>query len=61
MKVDGQRLPGAVLRDFRVHDEILDVNLAEGLDGVGDPAQERWHVSLALASGISLAEVFYSP
>lgn len=61
MKVDGQRVPEAVLRDFRVHDEILDVDLAEGLDGVCDPAQERWYVILALTGGISLAEVFYGP
>ena len=61
MKVDGQRVPGAVLCDLCVHDEVLDFDLAEGLDGVCDPSQQRWYVSLALTSGISLAEVFYSP
>jgi hypothetical protein len=55
-------VPGAVLRDVGVHDEILDVDLAEVLDGVCDSAQERWYVFfLALADGISLAEVFYRP
>jgi hypothetical protein len=61
MKVDGQRRPITVLGDFRVHDEILNVNRAKGVDGVGDPAQECGHVSLVLASGIGLAEVFDGP
>jgi hypothetical protein len=61
MKVDGQRVPGTVLRDFGVHDEVLDVDFAERLDGVRDPPQERWHIGLALTNGVSLAEVLYGP
>ena len=61
MKVDGQRVPGAVRRDFAVQDEVLDVDFAEGIDGVRDPSQERRHIVLALPSGVSLAEVLYGP
>ena len=61
MKVDGQRVPGAVRRDFGVEGEVLDVDFAEGLDGVRDPSQERWYIALALSSGVSLAEVLYDP
>ena len=35
----------------------MDVDFAEGLDGVRDPSQERWYIALALSSGVSLAEV----
>jgi len=61
MKVDGQRVPGTVLGDFGVQDEILDVDFAEGLDGGRGPSQERWYIALALTSGVSLAEVLYGP
>ena len=61
MKVDGQRVPGAVLRDFGVQDKVLDVDFAESLDGVRDPSQERWYIVLALTSGVSLAEVLNDP
>ena len=61
MKVDGQRVPGTVLGDFGVQDEILDVDFAEGLDGGRDPSQERWYIALALTSGVSLVEVLYGP
>jgi hypothetical protein len=61
MKVDGQRVPGAVRRDFGVQDEVLEVDFAEGLDGVRDPSQEPWHIVLALTSGVSQAEVLCDP
>ena len=61
MKVDGQRVPGAVVRDLGVHDEVLDVDFTEGLDGVRDPPQQRWYIALALTNGVSLAEVLYGP
>ena len=61
MKVDGQGVPVAVRRDFGVQDEVLDVDFAEGLDGVRDPSQERGYIVLALTSGVSLAEVLCGP
>jgi len=61
MKVDGQRVPVAVLGNVGVHDEILNVDLAEGLDRARDSPQQRWHITLALASGVGLTEVLYGP
>jgi hypothetical protein len=61
MKVDGQRVPVAVWRDFGVQDEVLDVDFAAGLDGVRNPSRERRYIILAPTSGVSLAEVLYDP
>jgi hypothetical protein len=54
-------VPGTVLGDFGVQDEILDVDFAGGLDGGRDPSQERRYTALALTSGVSLAEVLCGP
>ena len=61
VEVDGQRVPAAVLGYLGVHHEILNLDLAKSIDGVGHPPQERRYVSLALTSRIGLAEVLYDP
>jgi hypothetical protein len=54
-------VPVPVFGYLGVHHEIFNFDLAQSIDGVGYPPQERRYITLVLTGRVGLAEVLHGP